>query len=153
MYTPHLSRIEWQRDDDPPAGSHPSRRLECLNSGGVRHGRHFPNSDRCMTSGLPGHTRGQVIALRRPTAWIPLAMSMAAFAVVLFHIVAAGTARQADEGTEAHVWQLLMAGQLPIIATFAVRWLPRARQAALLILALQLAAGLGAATPVYLLRW
>ena len=30
-----------------------------------------------------------------------------------------------DEGTIAHLWQLLMAGQLPVLAFFAIKWLPR----------------------------
>ena len=72
--------------------------------------------------------------LRRPSALIPLAMSIAALALVLGHIAIFGTARQADEGTAAHLWQLLMAGQIPIIAFFAIKWLPRTPGSALLVL-------------------
>ena len=64
--------------------------------------------------------------LRRPTALIPVVMSAIAFAVVIGHIVLRGTTRQADEGSAAHLWQLLMAAQVPMIAYFAVRWVPRA---------------------------
>jgi hypothetical protein len=32
---------------------------------------------------------------------------------------------EADEGTLAHLWQLL-AGQIPVLAFFAIKWLPRA---------------------------
>ena len=92
-------------------------------------------------------------SLRRPSALIPLAMSIAALALVLGYIAMFGTARQADEGTAAHLWQLLMAGQIPIIAIFAITSLPRHRRSALLVLALQAAAGIAAAAPVYLLRW
>jgi hypothetical protein len=91
--------------------------------------------------------------LRQPTAILPLAMSLAALAVIAGHIAVSGIARQADEGTAAHLWQLLMAGQLPVIAFFAVMWLPRAPRQALLVLALQLAAGIAAAAPVFLLNW
>src|SRR5437660_1179973 len=86
-------------------------------------------------------------------ARIPLAMSIAALALVLGHIAIFGTARQADEGTAAHLWQLLMAGQIPIIAFFAIKWLPRTPGSALSILALQAVAGLAAAAPVFLLNF
>jgi len=91
-------------------------------------------------------------ALKRPSALIPLAMSLAALAVVLGHIAVSGTAREPDEGAAAHIWQLLMAGQIPFIAFFAITWLPRDPGPALLVLGLQLAAGLAAAAPVFLLR-
>ena len=89
--------------------------------------------------------------LRRPSALIPLAMSLAALALVLTHIAIAGTAREADEGAAAHLWQLLMAGQLPFIAFFAAAYLPREPRQAIPILALQLLAGIAAATPVFAL--
>ena len=91
--------------------------------------------------------------LRHPSAFFPIAMSLLAVGVVLTHLVFFGTARQPDEGTAAHVWQLLMAGQLPIILFFAIRWLPQARRYALLVLALQAAAAVAALAPVYLLHW
>ena len=78
-------------------------------------------------------------------------MSMTALAIVLVHIVRFGTAREADEGTSAHLWQLLMAGQLPVIAFFAIRWLPRNPKPALLVLVIQAIAGLAALSPVYYL--
>ncbi len=92
-------------------------------------------------------------SLKRPSALIPLAMSVAALAVVLGHIAMFGTARQADEGAAAHLWQLLMAGQIPIIAFFAIKWLPRTPGPALLVLAVQAIACLAAAAPVFLLNF
>jgi hypothetical protein len=91
--------------------------------------------------------------LTRPSALIPVVMSLAALLVVLGHIVVFGTARQADEGAAAHLWQLLMAGQLPVIAFFAIKWFPRTPGPALLVLALQASAGLAAAAPVFLLNF
>ena len=88
---------------------------------------------------------------KRPSAWLPVLMSVTALAIVLIHIVRFGTAREADEGTSAHLWQILMAGQVPIIAFFAVRWLPRNPKPALLILAIQAIAGITALGPVYYL--
>ena len=91
--------------------------------------------------------------IRRPSAFVPVAMSFAALAIVLVHIVISGTARQPDEGTAAHFWQLLMAAQIPIIAFFAIRWLPQSPRSALPVLALQAGAALAALAPVYLLNW
>ena len=76
-------------------------------------------------------------------------MSLAALATVLIHIVRFGVAREADEGTAAHLWQILMAGQLPIIALFAIKWLPKNPKPALLVLTLQAVAGLAALAPVF----
>ena len=90
--------------------------------------------------------------LKRPSALIPLAMSLAALSLVLGHTAVYGTAREADEGTAAHLWQLLMAGQLPVIAFFAIRWLPRTPMQALLVLVFQAIAGLAAAAPVFFLK-
>jgi hypothetical protein len=91
--------------------------------------------------------------IKRPSAFIPVAMSLAALAIVLVHIIRSGVAREADEGTAAHLWQLMMAAQIPIIAFFAVRWLPQSPRSALPVLALQAVAALAALAPVYLLNW
>ncbi|MDP2479657.1 MAG: hypothetical protein Q8W51_14455 [Candidatus Palauibacterales bacterium] len=90
---------------------------------------------------------------RQPTAYVPVAMSVAALVVCLVRIAVVGAAPAPDEGTAAHLWQLLMALQLPVIAVFAIRWLPRAPRGALLVLALQVGAALAAMAPVYLLHW
>jgi len=76
-------------------------------------------------------------------------MSLAALATVLIHIVRFGVAREADEGTAAHLWQILMAGQLPIIALFVIKWLPKDPKPALAVLTLQAGAGLAALAPVF----
>jgi hypothetical protein len=91
-------------------------------------------------------------ALKRPSALIPLAMSFAALGVLLVHLAIFGVAHEADEGTAAHLWQLLMAGQIPVIAFFAIRWLPRTPGPALVVLVLQAVAGLAAAAPVFYLN-
>ena len=87
--------------------------------------------------------------LRRPSAFLPVLMSLAALSVVLAHFALVGTAREADEGTAAHVWQLLMALQVPVVAYFAVKWLPRNPQHGLLVVALQVAAIIAALAPVF----
>ena len=91
--------------------------------------------------------------LRRPSALIPVFMSLTALALVLGYAAMFGTARQADEGTAAHLWQLLMAGQVPIIAFFALRWLPAEPRKALPVVALQVVAALAAMFPVWWFQW
>jgi hypothetical protein len=90
--------------------------------------------------------------LKQPSAFLPVAMSVAALATVLGHVAMFGIAREADEGTAAHIFQLLMIAQVPIVAFFAVKWLPRSPKQALVILALQACAALAALTPVFLLN-
>ena len=91
--------------------------------------------------------------LKKPSAFLPVALSVAALVIVVFHIVKFGAARQPDEGTAAHLWQLLMAAQIPIVAFFAIRWLPQRPRCALPLLALQAIAAFAALVPVYLLHW
>jgi hypothetical protein len=88
---------------------------------------------------------------RKPSAFVPLLMSAAALALVLVSIATGSVDRESDEGAIAHIWQLLMAGQLPLLAYFVFRWRPRVPRQALAVLALQLGAALAAMTPVYLL--
>ena len=61
--------------------------------------------------------------------------------------------RDIDEGAEAHLWQLLMAGQLPIVAFFAATSLPQRPGPAIFVLTLQAVAALAALAPIFLLRW
>ena len=90
--------------------------------------------------------------IREPSAFVPLAMSFAALATVLLHLARFGVTHEADEGAAAHIWQLLMAAQIPVIAFFAIKWLPQAPKEALAVLALQLGAVLAALAPVFLLE-
>lgn len=87
--------------------------------------------------------------LKRPTAWLPPAMSLAALAIVVSHIALFGAAREPDEGTAAHLFQLLIAAQVPIVAGFAITCFPRAPRQAIEVLALQAGCGLAALAPVY----
>ena len=89
-----------------------------------------------------------VPSLKQPSAFLPVAMSLAALALMLGHAAIFGIVHEADEGTAAHIFQLLMAVQLPIIAYFALKWLPRAPRQALQILALQAGAALAAIASV-----
>jgi hypothetical protein len=91
--------------------------------------------------------------LKHPSAFLPVAMSLGALATVALFIALHGTAPQVDEGAAAHIWQLLMAAQVPIVLFFAIKWLPQSPRKAVPILALQLGAALAAMAPVFLLHW
>ena len=90
--------------------------------------------------------------LKHPSALIPIGMSCAALAVTVGYLLTFGVAAakgQPDEGTPAHIFQLLIAGQVPVIAFFAAKWLPRAPRQSVIVLLLQLGAALAAMSPVY----
>ena len=91
-------------------------------------------------------------SMRQPSAFIPVAMSVAALLTLLVHISVFGAAREPDEGAAAHIWQLLMAGQLPVMLFYAAKWLPRNPKRATIVLASQAGAALAAMAPVYWLN-
>lgn len=76
-------------------------------------------------------------------------MSLTALTLVVWPIPFNGPpVREADEGTIAHLWQILMVGQ-PVLAFFAIKWLPRAPRQALAVLGLQAGAVLASMAPVF----
>jgi hypothetical protein len=91
--------------------------------------------------------------LKHPSAFLPVTMSLAALGTVLIFVAVHGTAPQADEGAAAHIWQLLMAAQAPIVLFFAIKWVPQSPRQAVPVLALQVGAALAAMAPVFLLHW
>ncbi len=80
-------------------------------------------------------------------------MSLGALATVLIFVTLHGTAPQPDEGAAAHIWQLLMAAQIPIVMFFVVKWVVPSPRRAVPILALQVVAAVAAMAPVYFLHW
>lgn len=91
--------------------------------------------------------------LKQPSAFLPVAMSVLALATIVIHIALHGTAPQADEGAAAHIWQVLMAAQAPIVLCFAVKWVPQSPRQAFAVLTIQTGAALAAIAPVFLLHW
>jgi hypothetical protein len=89
--------------------------------------------------------------IKKPAAFLPILFSIAALATVGIYVAFNGTAPQADENAAAHIWQLLMVLQLPIILFFLIRWLPKAPKQGLMILGIQALAILAAMAPVFLL--
>jgi hypothetical protein len=80
-------------------------------------------------------------------------LAAAALAVVMTYMVMFGTAPQADEGTAAHLWQLLIALEVPAIVLFAVKWLPIRPRQALVVLTIQGLCVLTAMLPVWWFQW
>ena len=81
------------------------------------------------------------LVIRRPGAWLPIALALATLAYVVAYAAMFGVDRPTgDEGAPARLFQLALAIQTVLIAAFALRWLPRSPRAATVILALQVAA-------------
>lgn len=78
--------------------------------------------------------------LRHWSAWVAIAIPLFLLGLGLRHVAVYGITHDADEGTEAHLFQLLMPVQLLVMGYFAVTWVPRVPRAALVVLALQAAA-------------
>jgi hypothetical protein len=89
------------------------------------------------------------LSMKQLTAWLPLAMSLAAIGLVLGHAAVVGAVHETDEGTLAHVFQILMAAQLPLVVYFTLKWLPKHPKRSLQILTLQAVAGFAAIAAVY----
>ena len=88
----------------------------------------------------------------QPTAFIPLAISLAALATVLDHIAVFGAAPQSDEGAGPylavpHGWTST-GGRV-----HAVKWLPRAPRTAMQVLGVQVGVAFAALAPVCWLGW
>ena len=87
--------------------------------------------------------------LKHWSGWLPIAIPVFLLLLALRYVAIHGVLRQADEGTEAHLFQLLMPVQLAVMAYFALTWLPRAPRGALPVLALQAIAGAAVFAAVY----
>jgi hypothetical protein len=85
-------------------------------------------------------------------AILPLAMTFTVVAAGLLHAAqVGGFYREADEGTAAHLFQLLMPAQVPIIAVFAATQWSRDPAWAGRVLALQIGAAAALVAAVFLL--
>jgi hypothetical protein len=95
--------------------------------------------------------------IKRPSAFVPLTMSLIALVTVLVAVAwgigqTGHMVRDPDEGSIAHIFQLLMTLQVPIVVFFAIKWLRRAPRQTLGVLALQAGAWLAACAPVFILN-
>ena len=94
-----------------------------------------------------------VPSMKRPSTFLPLAMSLAALGLALGNAAIFGVVYEAGEGTAAHIFQWLMVVQIPIVAFFAIKWLPRAPKETQRLLALHAGAALAAFAAVFFLGY
>lgn len=78
--------------------------------------------------------------LKRTSAFLPVVISGLLLVLLAVYVVRMGAAREHDEGTGAHLFQLLLPLEVLIMAFFAFKWLPREPQPARQVLALQVGA-------------
>jgi hypothetical protein len=64
-------------------------------------------------------------------------MSLCAFVVVIGAISIFGAVRRGDEGAAAHIFQLLIVGEAPVVAFVTLRWLRKDLKASLTVMAIQ----------------
>ena len=91
--------------------------------------------------------------MRKRSAWLPPALSLVAIGLIVAHVAFVGVAPQADEGTEARIFQVLMLLDALVIGAFAVRWLPIAPKEASAVVALQLLMAAIPLVTVAVLEW
>jgi hypothetical protein len=77
--------------------------------------------------------------IRRPSAWLPVAVSLAALVFLVGYVTMVGETGGAgrDEGAPARIFQLLMVAEAVLIVAFAIRWLPRAPRSTVAIVVAQ----------------
>ncbi len=91
--------------------------------------------------------------LKKPSAWVPIAMSLTVLATMLIYIGISGPpVRQTDEGTGAHLFQIWLVMEVFMIGFFAIKWLPRDPKRAMQVLVFQIAGVIVACAPVFLLH-
>jgi hypothetical protein len=90
----------------------------------------------------------------RPSAWVPLLMSGVAFGLLVTYVLFLGVNRSptGDEGAAARIFQLLLAGQIPVIIYFAFKNFRKNFNETALVLFLQVLAGVLAIVSIFLLE-
>ena len=89
--------------------------------------------------------------MKHPSAFVPVAMSLAALAVVVGHAVVFGITPPPGSAPLTLIFQLLMAAQLPVVLFLLVTRLRRDPMPTMRILAVQAAAALAALVADFLL--
>ena len=126
----------------PPAAIQPIEKCALL----LYYAKYFLLSP---SGSLQAEVRMNVSLMKQPSAYLPISMSLTALALVLGHAAIYGIVHEADEGATAHLFQILMVAQVPLIGYFTLKWLPQVPGQALRVLALQAAAALAAFAAVY----
>ena len=90
---------------------------------------------------------------KKASALIPVVMSLTALALVGIEIAIHGMTPEGDEGALAHLYQLMVVGQVPVISFFVFRWLRRAPLQGLRVVVAQAFALAAALVPVHMMGW
>jgi len=92
-----------------------------------------------------------ISVLKKPSAWLPIVLSLAALGLILASIMIVGdpTTPPEDEGTAAHLFQLWLVLEAILIMFFAIKWMPQKPYETSFILAIQVLAVLAACFPVF----
>ncbi len=91
--------------------------------------------------------------LKKPSAWIPIALSLIVVAMFAIGIALFGPPqREPDEGTGAHLFQIWLVLEVLMIGFFAARWLPQRPTQTLVVLTIQIVAVLALCAPVFILK-
>jgi hypothetical protein len=98
-----------------------------------------------------------IALIKKPSAFIPLVMSLAALVTLLVAVAFGATdppppGVRPDEGAGAHIFQLLMVAQVPFILFFAIRWMLGSFKSGMQVLLLQATAAMAVIAPVFLLH-
>jgi hypothetical protein len=75
----------------------------------------------------------------KPSAWMPLAFSLFALAIVVIHFVQSGHAQGGSAKTIVRVVELILLAQAPFVGFHAIRWLPEEPRPGALVLGVHLA--------------
>ena len=90
---------------------------------------------------------------KKASALIPVVMSITALMLVAVQVSIHGLSPEPDEGAVAHLYQLLVVGQIPVIAFFGIRWLRQAPLQGLRVVVAQGFALAAALVPVHMMGW
>jgi hypothetical protein len=87
--------------------------------------------------------------IKKPSAFVSVAISFDVLHTLFSHFVKFGVVHQAVEVTAAQIFQIFMAGHVPIMAFFTIKWLPGIPRQPLQALALQAGPALAALAPAF----
>jgi hypothetical protein len=90
---------------------------------------------------------------KKASALIPVVMSLIALVLVGIQLSIHGMRPERDEAAVAHLYQLLVACQIPVISFFAFRWWRRAPLQGLRVVVVQALALATALVPVHMMGW
>lgn len=91
--------------------------------------------------------------LKHLTAWLPLVLSPVIALLIIITIIVHGMQPTEDEGTVAHIFQLLVLSELVIIGIFVINFFPKEPKATIKILILQILALIFVCAPVFIFNF